>query len=111
MTYEIVYSDCEGSSTKAPPAVQVTVPITAKVVDVMEQAIVHHGNKYAFTATYETYSRGHGFFLDELNGTATKKVKDCYWLLYLDGTFSDKGMSDATIESVSTVSWRYEKSG
>lgn len=113
MTYEIVYSDCEFecSSAVAPPAVQVTVPVTSTVVDVMEQAIVDNGNDYAFTATYKTYSWGHGFFLDELNSTANKKGDsfDCYWLLYLDDKSSSYGMSDAKIECVSTVSWRYKK--
>ena len=104
---------CEESSAVAPPAVQVTVPRTAKVVDVMEKAIVDYGNDYAFTATYKTYSWGHGFFLDVLNGTAgtdTTVKPYYYWALYLDGEYAQEGMSDAKIACVSIVSWRYVKS-
>ena len=70
MTYEIVYSDSECSSAKSPPTVQVTVPRAAKVVDVSKQAIIDYGNDYEFAANYKSYSWGHGFFLNLLNGTA-----------------------------------------
>ena len=85
----------------------VLVPSTAKV-DVMEKAIVDSGNDYTFIATYKTYSWGHGFFFDVLNGTAGTDTT--YWELYLDGEYAQEGMSDAKIACVSIVSWRYVKS-
>ena len=94
-----------------PPALEVTVPITANVVDVMEQAIKEspEGKLYEFTATYSKDPLG--FYLNKINGTAGTDpgVKPIYyWALYLDGKYStNKGMSNAKIESVSTVSWRY----
>ena len=89
------------------------VPSTAKVVDVMEKAIVDNGNDYTFTATYKTYSWRHGFFLDVLNdtaGTDTTVIPYYYWALYLDGEYTQEGMSDTKIACVSIVSWRYVKS-
>ena len=110
MTYEIIYCESSGVSKTPPPAVQVTVPINSKVVDVMEKAIVDNGNDYAFSATYKTYSWGHGFFLDVLNGTANvTEEPSVNWMLYLDGKSAQEGMSDAKIKCVSNVSWRYMK--
>ena len=93
-----------------PRAVVVTVPITAKVVDVMEQAIKDnaYGKEYEFTATYSKSPLG--FYLNKLNGTAGTDpgvTPIYYWALYLDGIRADKGMSDEKIECVSNVSWRY----
>ena len=93
-----------------PPALEVTVPITAYVVDVMEQAIKesHEGMLYEFTATYSKEPLG--FYLNKLNGTAGTDpgvTPIYYWALYLDGIRADEGMSDEKIECVSNVSWRY----
>ena len=108
MTYEIIY--CPPTPHVAPSPLDVTVPITAYVVDVMEQAIKEssEGKLYEFTATYNKDPLG--FYLNKLNGTAGTDpgVKPIYyWALYLDGKYSTKGMSTARIESVSTVSWHY----
>ena len=103
MTYEIIYGD-----TGKPDPVQVTVQASnPTVLDVMEQAVIDHGNNYTFTVNYLTS----GFALDKLNGAASKEVEPKYdWILYLDGISisSDISLSDITVSSVSTVRWSYE---
>ena len=107
MTYEIIYGD-----TGKPDPVSVTVQDSnSTVLDVMQQAVIDYGNDYTFTVNYSIYDWGHGFFLDKLNGAASKEVRPkYYWFLYLDDIKSSEGLSYATVDGVSTVSWRYEKS-
>ena len=107
MTYEIIYGD-----SGKPDPVQVTVQDSnSTILDVMEQAVIAYGNDYTFTVSYTTSEWGHGYFVDKLNGAASKEVRPkYYWFLYLDDIKSSKGVSDATVDGVSTVSWRYERS-
>ena len=50
---------------------------------------------------------GLGFFVEEINGK--KNADGNYWILYVNGKTSQKGVSQATVSSGNTVEWKYEK--
>ena len=50
---------------------------------------------------------GLGFFVEEINGK--RSADGYYWILYINGELSDKGVSQARVEPGDIVEWRYEK--
>ncbi|MEK7133819.1 MAG: DUF4430 domain-containing protein [Patescibacteria group bacterium] len=48
-----------------------------------------------------------GMFIDSINGR--KNAGGYYWILYVNGTSSDTGASQTTLEEGDFVEWRYER--
>ncbi|MBI2612484.1 DUF4430 domain-containing protein [Candidatus Kaiserbacteria bacterium] len=50
---------------------------------------------------------GLGFFVEEINGR--RGADGYYWILRINGELSDRGVSQASVESGDIIEWRYEK--
>ncbi|MBI4088390.1 DUF4430 domain-containing protein [Candidatus Kaiserbacteria bacterium] len=49
---------------------------------------------------------GLGFFVEEINGR--RSADGYYWILRINGALSDKGVSQARVETGDIIEWRYE---
>ena len=50
---------------------------------------------------------GMGAFVESINGQ--RNTDGFYWILYLNGNPSQKGVSETTLTSGDSIEWRYEK--
>jgi hypothetical protein len=73
------------------------------VLDVMDRAVA--GGTFSYQG--RTYS-GIGVFVEEVGGL--KNAKGMYWILYINGETSDKGVSSARVVPGDVIMWNYEKS-
>ena len=89
----------------------VSVKKGSTVLTVMEQAVTNFGRSYRFSATY--FGGDLGYFIDTINGTTSDSP--CFWFLYTstptscDETLSPVGVSTATVNKGSSVTWRFEQ--
>ncbi len=60
----------------------------------------------SFTFSGREFS-GLGFFVEEINGK--RGENGYYWILHINGTTSDLGVSQARVGPGDSVEWRYEK--
>ena len=109
VTYTILYEDETCSDDTAPDSVVVSVKKGSTVQTVIEQAVTDFGRFYRFSATY--FGGDLGYFIDTINGTTSDNP--CFWFLYTSTPTSGEalspvGVSTATVEKGSAVTWRYE---
>lgn len=50
---------------------------------------------------------GLGFFVEEINGT--RSADGYYWILYVNGTSSQTGVSETAVSAGDVIEWKYEK--
>ncbi|MBI4093361.1 DUF4430 domain-containing protein [Candidatus Kaiserbacteria bacterium] len=50
---------------------------------------------------------GLGFFVEEINGK--RSADGYYWILYVNGTLSQTGVSQTFLSAGDLIEWRYEK--
>ena len=107
--YTILYEDETCSNGTAPDSVMVSVKKGSTVLTVMEQAVTDFGRFYRFTATY--FGGDLGYSIGTINGTTSDSP--CFWFLYTSTPtggeiLSPVGVSTATVNKGSGVTWRFE---
>lgn len=50
---------------------------------------------------------GLGFFVEEINGK--RNANGYYWILYVNGTSSQTGVSQTVLSAGDVIEWKYEK--
>lgn len=73
------------------------------VLDVMNKAV----EAGSFSYRGRTYP-GIGLFVEEIGGL--KNEKGMFWILYINGETSDRGVSSARVVPGDMITWQYEKS-
>jgi hypothetical protein len=105
-----VYTTTE--DTEGPSEVMLEGPQTTYTLDVMEMGTVLEVMDKAvaegvFSYRGRTYP-GIGVFVEEVGGL--KNEKGMYWILYINGETSDRGVSSARVVPGDVITWNYEKS-
>lgn len=77
-------------------------PTGSTVLDAM-RALSSSGNFRFSGSKYPSI----GFFVESINGK--KNGNEYYWILYINGTSSNTGVSQATINAGDRIEWKYEK--
>ncbi len=78
------------------------VPIGSTAYDAMN--ILASSTDFSFTT--QLYP-GLGYFIEEINGV--KNQNGMYWTLYVNGAYSNVGVSDYKISFGDVIEWKYEK--
>ncbi len=64
-------------------------------------------NHFTFTGT--DYGSGMGFFVKTINGKANNTHAGTYWIFFVNGKKSTRGVSTKIIHKGDIISWAYEK--
>lgn len=57
--------------------------------------------------TFKSYS-GLGYFVDEINGVKSDKLRGKYWIYYINGVKAQTGISTYIIKSGDVIIWKFE---
>jgi hypothetical protein len=82
--------------------------ITALQATVLGEAM--YERSFSFRVVYRSI---YGAFIDCIDDVADDPARNCYWMLYVNGTAAQVGASEAIIQedeviTSATIDWRYE---
>ncbi len=80
----------------------VALPVGSTVYDAMNA--LASTTDFSFKADFFS---GIGYFVEEINGVKNQNGE--YWILYVDGSYSNVGASARTLSDGDSVEWKYEK--
>jgi len=93
---QMVVSDGQATST-----MQLTVKPGTSVFEAMQ------GLRQQGDITMEYRESGAGVFIQSLNGTLNNRSKNMYWMMYVNGNLSNKGVSEYIIKNDDKIEWRH----
>lgn len=84
---------------------QLTLPQGSSVYNLLQKA----KNTYSISFAVKDFG-SMGFFIEELNGIKNNAQNGTYWIFYINGSYSNVGISKYILQSNDVITWKYENS-